>query len=123
MAFETYGLSDEQYFELFEKKSEFAIQCLSKLALVAARHNVQLASLGEKFTWSLFSEVAYAADEDARVLQKENNPEEIKRRSYDILGVSRDDIMEEIKSVNAKTEALVDYVSELAATVRPGITA
>ena len=31
-------------------------------------------------------------------------------------------MMDEIKSVGAKTEALVDYVSELATSVRPGIT-
>jgi hypothetical protein len=122
MALDTYGLSEDKYLEIFEKKAEFAIQCLGGLAKVAARHNVQLASLGEKFTWNLFSEIAYATDEEARVIQTETNPDEVKKRQYMGIGPSRDEMMDEIKSVGAKTEALVDYVSELATSVRPGIT-
>lgn len=122
MALDTYGLSEDKYLQIFEEKSEFAIQCLSRLAMVAARHNVQLASLGEKFTWNLFSEIAYATDEGARVIQTENNPDEIKKRQWSGISPTRDEMMDEIKSVGAKTEALVDYVSELATSVRPGIT-
>lgn len=122
MALDTYGLSEDKYLQIFEKKSEFAIQCLSRLAMVAARHNVQLASLGEKFTWNLFSEIAYATDDEARVIQTENNPDEIKKRQWSGISPTRDEMMDEIKSVGAKTEALVDYVSELATSVRPGIT-
>ena len=121
MALDTYGLSEDKYLQIFEKKSEFAIQCLSRLAMVAARHNVQLASLGEKFTWNLFSEIAYATDDEARVIQTENNPDEIKKRQWSGISPTRDEMMDEIKSVGAKTEALVDYVSELATSVRPGI--
>lgn len=122
MALDTYGLSEDKYLQIFEEKSEFAIQCLSRLAMVAARHNVQLASLGEKFTWNLFSEIAYATDDEARVIQTENNPDEIKKRQWSGISPTRDEMMDEIKSVGAKTEALVDYVSELATSVRPGIT-
>ena len=122
MALDTYGLSEDKYLQIFEKKSEFAIQCLSRLAMVAARHNVQLASLGEKFTWNLFSEIAYATDDEARVIQTETNPDEVKKRQWSGISPTRDEMMDEIKSVGAKTEALVDYVSELATSVRPGIT-
>jgi 1-aminocyclopropane-1-carboxylate deaminase/D-cysteine desulfhydrase-like pyridoxal-dependent ACC family enzyme len=105
-----------------KEELSFALQALNKLALVAARHNVQLASLGEKFTWNLFSEIAYATDEKARVFQQEHAPEEVKRYQYPGMGPTRDELMEEIKSVNAKTEALVDYVSNIVNTI-PGFVA
>jgi hypothetical protein len=57
-------------------------------------------------------ECVYSTDEQARMIQKENNPDEIKARSWDP-GPSRDEMMEEIKSVNAKTEALTDYLAQL----------
>lgn len=122
MTFETYGLSEEKYLETFDKKSEFLLQCLNQLSLVASRHNVNLASFGERFFWNLFSEIAYATDEQMRVTQKELNPEEVKLRLYGSIGISREEMMDEIKSVNAKVEALVDYVSELSKSVRPGLT-
>jgi hypothetical protein len=63
----------------------------------------------------------YSADEEARIIQKENNPDEIKARSWDP-GPSRDELMEEIKSVNAKTEALTDYIAELTTRFFPKVT-
>jgi hypothetical protein len=43
-------------------------------------------------------ECVYSADEQARMIQKENNPDEIKARSWDP-GPSRGDMMEEIKNI------------------------
>ena len=113
MAFDTYGIPEEDYLNIFENKAAFAMKALLLLSNTAFKYNIKLIDLGEKFTWSLFSELAYETDEEARLIQKEKNPEEVKRRMYDSIGVSRDEMMEEIKSVNAKTEALTDYIAEL----------
>ena len=113
MAFDTYGIPEEDYLVIFEKKAEFAMKALLLLLNTAFIHNIKLSELGEKFTWDLFSELAYETDEEARLIQKERNPEQVKRRMYDTIVVSRDEMMEEIKSVNAKTEALTDYISNL----------
>lgn len=113
MAFDTYGIPEEDYLNIFEKKAEFAMKALLLLLNTAFIHNIKLSELGEKFTWSLFSDLAYETDEEARLIQKERNPEEVKRRMHDTIVVSRDEMMEEIKSVNAKTEALTDYIAEL----------
>jgi len=113
MAFDTYGIPEEDYLNIFEKKAEFAMKALLLLLNTAFIHNIKLSELGEKFTLSLFSDLAYETDEEARLIQKEKNPEEVKRRMYDTIVVSRDEMMEEIKSVNAKTEALTDYIAEL----------
>jgi hypothetical protein len=43
-------------------------------------------------------ECVYSADEQARMIQKENNPDEIKARSWG-LGPTRDELMDEIKQV------------------------
>jgi len=113
MAFDTYGIPEEDYLNIFENKAAFAMKALLLLSNTAFKYNIKLIDLGEKFTWSLFSELAYETDEEARLIQKEKNPEEVKRRMYDTIVVSRDEMMEEIKSVNAKTEALTDYIAEL----------
>jgi len=113
MAFDTYGIPEEDYLNIFENKAAFAMKALLLLLNTAFIHNIKLSELGEKFTLSLFSDLAYETDEEARLIQKEKNPEEVKRRMYDTIVVSRDEMMEEIKSVNAKTEALTDYIAEL----------
>lgn len=113
MAFDTYGIREVDYLHIFEKKAEFAMKALLLLLNTAFVHNIKLSELGEKFTWDLFSELAYETDEEARLIQKENNPEEVKRRMYDGIGITRDEMMDEIKSVSAKTEALIDYIAEL----------
>jgi hypothetical protein len=121
MSFETYGLPDNEYYKLLSSKSEFILNCLAVMTTEASNKGVNLQGFSDKFLWDLFMECVYSTDEQARMIQKENNPDEIKARSWDP-GPSRDELLEEIKSVNAKTEALVDYVSELATSSRPGLT-
>jgi len=94
MAFDTYGIPEEDYLNIFENKAAFAMKALLLLSNTAFKYNIKLIDLGEKFTWSLFSELAYETDEEARLIQKEKNPEEVKRRMHDTIVVSRDEMME-----------------------------
>jgi hypothetical protein len=87
----------------------------------ASNKGINLQGFSDKFLWDMFMECVYSADEEARIIQKENNPDEIKARSWDP-GPSRDELMEEIKSVNAKTEALTDYIAELITKFFPKVT-
>jgi hypothetical protein len=121
MGFETYGLPDNEYYKLLSSKSQFVLNCLAVMTTEASNKGINLQGFSDKFLWDLFIECVYSADEQARLIQKEKNPDEIKARSWDP-GPSRDELLEEIRSVNAKTEALADYIAELITKFFPKAT-
>jgi len=121
MGFETYGLPETEYYKILSSKSQFILNCLAVMTTEASNKGINLQGFSDKFLWDMFMECVYSADEEARIIQKENNPDEIKARSWDP-GPSRDELMEEIKSVNAKTEALTDYIAELTTRFFPKVT-
>ena len=98
MSFETYGLPKDKYYKLLEKEANFILNCLGAFNEVAVSKKLKLEKFTDKFVWDLFMECVYSADEQARMIQKENNPDEIKARSWDP-GPSRDELMDEIKQV------------------------
>jgi hypothetical protein len=115
MSFDTYGLSEEKFLDYFSKQSRLILRSLKMLHSVAAEEDVKLGTFGSKFVWDVLQEAAYGADDACRVQQREDDPEEIKRRSYDPMVLpTREDMMAEIQSLNAKMEAIVDYLSSLA---------
>ena len=70
----------------------------------------------------MYQETVYATNDDCRRYQKTNNPDAVK--DNDILGLmspTRDEMMAEIQSVNAKVEALTDYVAELVKVTTTGL--
>ena len=81
---------------------------------VAEEEDVKLGAFGSKFIWDVLQEAGYGADDACRVQQREDDPEEIKRRSYDPMVLpTREDMMAEIQSLNAKMEAITDYLASL----------
>ena len=74
-----------------------------------------------KATHELFTDAVYATNDDCRRYQKVNNPEAIKENDLFGLTPSREELMEEIQSVNAKVEALVDYIARLVETTTEGL--
>ena len=98
MSFETYGLPEGEYYKLLRSKSEFVLNCLAVMTTEASNRGISLKGFTDKFIWDLFMECVYSADEEARMIQKENNPDEIKSRSWDP-GPSRNELMDEIKQV------------------------
>jgi hypothetical protein len=114
MSIDTYGLPEEKYLELVADKAMLTFKALNTVTTVASGIGLNLSQFTDKFLWDLFQEITYAADDAARVIQKDLDPEEVKRRQWDsIVLPSRDELMEEIKSVNAKVEALTDYLADL----------
>jgi hypothetical protein len=114
MTIETYGLPEEQYLELFKKKSLFTLMVLGSLADTCKSIDFDVNSFSDKFLWDLFQDIVYNTDEEARLIQKELNPEEVERRQFgSVLMTTREELMDELKSVNAKLEALTDYLAQL----------
>jgi len=103
------GLPEDQFIEIFREKAKF----LGKL-LVAFDPGARQV-MDEKLAWEMFQECVYAAEAEA---QKITDPE----GKNDPLGfVSREILMDEIKSVNAKVESLVDYISQLVEITTNGL--
>ena len=111
MSIDTYGLSTEQYQEFFEDNVRFAAELYLQTRNILSAKNV--GNVDFKTVFDMYQEAVYQTNNDCRRYQKVNNPEAIK--DTDLLGIypSREEMMEEIKSVNAKVESLTDYVLEL----------
>jgi TRAP-type uncharacterized transport system substrate-binding protein len=116
MSIETYGLSSEQYAEFFENNLRTAVALYLQTFNALASANVDF-----KTIFRLYQETVYVTNDDCRRYQKANNPEAIKDNDLFGLTPSREELMEEIQSVNAKVDALVDYLSRLVETTTDGL--
>jgi len=115
MSIDTYGLSSEQYDEFFEDNIRFAAKLYLKTSQILSE--VGAGALDYKTILDMYQETVYATNDDCRRYQKANNPEAIKGFD-DIFSISpsREELLEQIQSVNVKVEALVDYISRLVET-------
>ena len=100
MSIDTYGLNEDRYLEIFEDKARFLFITMRELIRAAQKQNVDLNGWPHDVIWRMYESVTYDANEDARVIQKTEDPEKIAERSYDGIAVfTREDLMNEIKSV------------------------
>lgn len=79
MTLDTYGLPEEEYLAIFEKKTEFACKAIRITARVADSYNIKLEP---KLWWDLYQEIGYATDDACRVKQKKEDPEALEERNY-----------------------------------------
>ena len=79
MTLDTYGLSEEEYLAIFEKKAEFACKAMRLAGRVADSYNIKLEP---KLWWDMYQEIGYAADDACRMKQKQQDPEALEARSY-----------------------------------------
>ena len=119
MSIDTYGLSSEQYEKFFEDNIRFSAQLYVKTCNIMSAEGAK--NVDFKTILDLYQEAIYAANDDCRRYQKTNNPEALK--DTDLLGIypSREEMLEEIKSGNAKVEALTNYIAELVKVTTRGL--
>ena len=79
MTLDTYGLPEEEYLAVFEKKAEFACKALRIVGRVATDYNIKMEP---KLFWDLYQEIGYATDDACRIKQKQENPKALEARSY-----------------------------------------
>jgi len=96
------GVSEEQFIEIFQKKAQF----LGRLLVVFHPGSRQI--MEEKIAWEMFQECVYAAEAEAREI---SDPEG-KNDPFSSVFVSREEMMQEIKTVNNKVDTLIDYMSK-----------
>jgi len=104
MKLDSCGLPEDQFIEIFQKKAQF----LGKL--LTTFHPGTQTIKDEKIAWEMFQECVYAAEAEARdIVDPEGKDDPYGPKMF----ISREDMMLEIKSVNAKVESLTDYISIL----------
>jgi len=79
MTLDTYGLPEEEYLTIFEKKAEFACKALRIVERVATDYKIKMEP---KLFWDLYQEIGYATDDACRIKQKKEDPQAIEERSY-----------------------------------------
>jgi predicted Ser/Thr protein kinase len=119
MAFDTYGLSTEQYVKFFKDNVRLSARLYLDTCNILSAEGA--GNVDFKTVLDMYQEAVYAANDDCRKYQKINNPEAIKDNDIFGLTPSREELMEEIKSVNAKVEALTDYIAELVKVTANGL--
>lgn len=120
MSIENYGLSNEQYQKFFEANAAFAAKLYVKTCEILKDNGA--GAVDFKTALDMYQESVYTTNDDCRRYQKTNNPDAIKDNDLFGLTPSREELMEEIQSVNAKVEALVDYIGKLVETTTDGLT-
>lgn len=83
MNLDTFELAEEEFKLLFQGKADLLCQLIKQLRVTFEAYEVPKHLYNDnKFFWDSLSEVLYAASEDARLIQKEKNPDVIKKRRY-----------------------------------------
>jgi hypothetical protein len=122
MSIDTYGLDENRYVEIFEDKATLLFETMRALIRVSMEENVNLDGWPHDIIWKMYESVTYDTNDAARVIQKIEAPEKIEERSYDLIPMyTSQDLMDTIQSVDAKVEALADYLAELVKVTTNGL--
>lgn len=102
-----YGITDEEYLEIFGKHAKKIIAALQKLEEVCYDSGFELRSFTDRFIWNLFQDITYDSDDEARLIQKKTDPDGYKENwaLESILSPSKEEIMDEIKAIRALLES------------------
>jgi hypothetical protein len=121
MTIDTYGLTADQYEEFFDKNIRLATKLYLRANSIVVEEGAAHADF--KTLLDLYQEAVYATNDDCRRYQKSNNPEALKEATVEIFGITptREELMAEVQSVNAKVEALTDYVAKLVEITTNGL--
>lgn len=119
MSIDPYGLSSEQYTEFFHKNVRFAAKLYLDTCNILNAEGVGNADF--KTVLDMYQEAVYTTNDDCRRYQKSNNPEALKDGDLYNISPTREELMEEIQSVNAKVEALTDYIANLVTVTTAGL--
>jgi hypothetical protein len=124
MTLDTYGLEFDEYKKLFLQEAAHLLYLYYEFekANEQTQQLYGVSRLCEKTRYDLFSDMVYAANDRARDKQKKENPGLINDRMFEFASPSREEMMEEIKSLHAKVEALTDYLGNLTTVIKTGLT-
>ena len=123
MTLDTYGLEFDDYKNFFLTEAAHLLYLYYEFER-ANEQTQQLygwSKVCEKTRYDLFSDIVYATNDRAREKQKKENPDVIAERTFEFVSPSKEEMLEEIKSLHAKIESLTDYVSNLTTVIKTGL--
>ena len=121
MSIDSYGLSSAQYTEFFHKNVRFAAKLYLDVCNILNAEGV--GNIDFKTVLDMYQEAVYTTNDDCRRYQKSNNPEALKETMADIYAISptRGELMDEVQSLSAKVDGLVDYIGNLVTITTSGL--
>ena len=124
MSLDTYGLEFDRYKELFLQESAHLLYLYFEFdkAVEKCAKDFGYAKPSEKTKYDLFTDVLFATNDDARKIQRKEKPEEFKGETLDFISPSREELLEKMNSVNAKVEALTDYIANFVTIIKADLT-
>jgi hypothetical protein len=124
MSLDTYGLEFDRYKELFLQESAHLLYLYFEFdkAVEKCAKEFGYAKPSEKTKYDLFTDVLFATNDDARKIQRKEKPEEFKGETLDFISPSREELLEKMNSVNAKVEALTDYIANFVTIIKADLT-
>jgi hypothetical protein len=124
MTIDTYGLEFDRYKDLFLQESAHLLYLYFEFdkAVEKCAEDFGYSKPSEKTKHDLFVDALYATNDDARKLQRKENPGVFKEETLDFISPSREELAEKLDSVNAKVEALTDYIANLVTITKVGLT-
>jgi len=123
MTLDTYGLEFDDYKNFFLTEAAHLLYLYYEFER-ANEQTQQLygwSKVCEKTRYDLFSDIVYATNDQAREKQKKENPDAIAERTFEFVSPSKEEMLEEIKSLHAKIESLTDYVGNLTTVIKTGL--
>ena len=124
MTLDTYGLEFDRYKELFLQESAHLLYLYFEFdkAIEKCAKDFGYAKPSEKTKYDLFTDVLYATNDKARKHQRKEDPNGFKEETIEFISPTRVELTEKMDSLNAKVEALTDYISNFVTITTAGLT-
>jgi len=107
-------MNEEQYLQLFRKQSQFFFRTMREMIIGGIEEKVDLNNWPHEVIWKIYESIQYDVTEEARMIQKKQNPEEYKEYTYEpLLMPSHVELSEEIGVLSVKLDVLADCIAAL----------
>jgi hypothetical protein len=103
MAIDLYGIDEERYITLFKRNARLMFKTINALHAAASKEGLNLNVWPYDIIWKMYESMCYDTNEEARLIQKEENPEAFKSGAYDpVVYPSHYEMMETLKEIKAQ---------------------
>ena len=124
MSLDNYGLEFDCYKKLFVEEAA-RLLCLYfefDRSINETSEKLGCSKPSEKTKYDLFNDVLYATNDDARKLQRKEDPDRFKEETIEFVSPTRTELKEKMDSLSSQIEELTCYVGHLATITKANLT-
>jgi len=124
MSVDTYGLEFDCYRKLFVEEAA-RLLCLYfefDKSINETSEELGCSKPFEKTKYDLFTDVLYATNDDARKLQRKEDPDGCQEKTIEFVSPTRKELKEKMDSLSSQIEELTCYVGHLATITKANLT-